>query len=149
MHCYAYIDIRALKITIHNTKHTNNTKLHFRTYVSFSLFSSSISVLAFIKLCVFLWLLWPAFGGPKILVYLYIYIYDLASELDKIELNPTIRFIRFNSFTQSIPWTQFYDGVMHRSCRKALRKALRKACALLIWWLRGDHFHVVAIWCQN
>ena len=62
--------IQASKITVYNTKHTPNTKLQFqKPFFFFSLPKQ------FIKISVFRLFVWPAFGVPKILVYIYMYIY--------------------------------------------------------------------------
>ena len=65
--------IKAFKITRYNTKHTQHIKLHIQR--SFFVIKTHTSQrYKFIEISFIRLLSWPAFGGPKILVYIYTYI---------------------------------------------------------------------------
>ena len=56
-----------------NTKHTNNTKLHLQFSIYFFQKAPFCNNQTFIRVSVLRSCVWPAFGGPKILIYIYMY----------------------------------------------------------------------------
>ena len=66
--------IETLKTSIYNKKHINKHENTFST-IQFILKNIFCQKYKFIKISVFRRCSWPAFGGPKILVYIYIYVF--------------------------------------------------------------------------
>ena len=63
--------IKVIKISIHNTRHTQHTKIlsHEFTFSKIRIFKNQTCI----RISVFSLFVWPASGGPKILVYIYIW----------------------------------------------------------------------------